>query len=50
MRLPRRTPWADIKELDEVCIWIYSEISDVASQKAALNRVSCISLHHLDVR
>lgn len=40
MRLPRRTPWAHISELDEVCRMIYSESSTLETKRKALNRVS----------
>ncbi|KAG8998110.1 rRNA-processing protein las1 [Tulasnella sp. JGI-2019a] len=39
MRLPRRTPWANLNELDQVCGWIYSDAADIKSRQAALNRL-----------
>lgn len=39
MRLPRRTPWANLGELDEVCRMIYSEDSTLESKRKAVNRV-----------
>ncbi|KAG9041227.1 rRNA-processing protein las1 [Tulasnella sp. UAMH 9824] len=40
MRLPRRTPWANLGELDEVCRMIYSEDSSLESKRKAANRLA----------
>lgn len=40
MRLPRRVPWANIAELDQVCAWIYDDENDLDAKIRALNRVS----------
>lgn len=40
MRLPRRTPWANLGELDEVCRMIYSEDSTLESKRKAVNRLA----------
>ncbi|KAG8983650.1 rRNA-processing protein las1 [Tulasnella sp. 427] len=39
MRLPRRTPWADLGELDQVCRLIYSEDSNPESKQKAVRKV-----------
>ncbi|KAG8942603.1 rRNA-processing protein las1 [Tulasnella sp. 424] len=40
MKLPRRTPWADVGELDEVCRLIYSDDSTLESKRKAANRLA----------
>ncbi|KAG8982533.1 rRNA-processing protein las1 [Tulasnella sp. 427] len=39
MRLPRRTPWADLGELDQVCRLIYSDESNPESKRKAVRKV-----------
>ncbi|EPQ61021.1 Las1-domain-containing protein [Gloeophyllum trabeum ATCC 11539] len=40
MRLPRRVPWANIGELDQVCSWIYDDENDADSKQLAVQRLS----------
>ncbi|KAF9524079.1 Las1-like-domain-containing protein [Crepidotus variabilis] len=40
MRLPRRVPWASLEELEQVCSSIFTDTSDLDSQKFAINRIS----------
>lgn len=47
MKLPRRTPWANVGELDEVCRLIYSETSTLESRRKAANRVGDDTSHSL---
>jgi len=39
MRLPRRVPWANISELDQLCFWIFADEGDLEAKQFALNRV-----------
>ncbi|CAE6392889.1 unnamed protein product [Rhizoctonia solani] len=53
MALPKRVPWATLAELDELCTWIYSDETDVASKQLAKNRlcawqVNCPLPHALE--
>ncbi|EED82871.1 predicted protein [Postia placenta Mad-698-R] len=38
MRLPRRVPWANIGELDQLCAWIYDDEHDLEAKVHAVNR------------
>ncbi|OJT14018.1 Protein LAS1 [Trametes pubescens] len=38
MRLPRRVPWQDLGELEQVCGWIYADESDFDAKQRAVNR------------
>ncbi|KAI0761207.1 Las1-like-domain-containing protein [Trametes elegans] len=38
MRLPRRVPWQDLAELEQVCGWIYADENDLDAKRLALNR------------
>jgi ribosomal biogenesis protein LAS1 len=40
MRLPRRVPWANINELDQLCSWVFMDEGDLESKRFAINRVS----------
>ncbi|KAF9475637.1 Las1-domain-containing protein [Pholiota conissans] len=40
MRLPRRIPWSSLAELDQLCISIYADDSDVEAKIFAINRIS----------
>ncbi|EUC67296.1 Las1-domain protein [Rhizoctonia solani AG-3 Rhs1AP] len=53
MALPKRVPWATLAELDELCNWIYSDETDIASKQLAKNRlcawqVNCPLPHALE--
>lgn len=39
MRLPRRVPWQDLGELEQICGWIYADESDFDAKQRAVNRV-----------
>lgn len=39
MRLPRRVPWQDLSELEQICGWIYADESDFDAKQRAVNRV-----------
>ena len=39
MRLPHRTPWASLSELDELCSWVYADATDTAAKTMAVQRV-----------
>lgn len=43
MRLPRRVPWANIGELEQLCSWIYTDEADLEAKTLAINRVSSTS-------
>ena len=46
MKLPRRTAWASLAELDQVCTWVYTDEYDLAAQTLAVERVrSAVSPH-----
>ncbi|KAI0639041.1 Las1-domain-containing protein [Trametes polyzona] len=40
MRLPRRVPWQDLNELEQVCGWIYAEENDLDAKRRAVNRLA----------
>lgn len=40
MRLPRRVPWANINELDQLCSWVFMDESDLEAKRFAINRLS----------
>ncbi|KAG0699715.1 Las1-like-domain-containing protein [Suillus ampliporus] len=40
MRLPRRVPWANISELDQLCSWIFMDEGDLEAKQFAINRLS----------
>ncbi|EIW64980.1 Las1-domain-containing protein [Trametes versicolor FP-101664 SS1] len=40
MRLPRRVPWQDLGELEQVCGWIYADESDFDAKQRAVNRLA----------
>ncbi|KAA1468458.1 Las1-domain-containing protein [Dentipellis sp. KUC8613] len=40
MRLPRRTPWASLTELDQLCSWVYTDENDWDSKTLAVQRLS----------
>ncbi|GJJ08732.1 hypothetical protein Clacol_002951 [Clathrus columnatus] len=40
MRLPKRVPWSNISELENIFIWIFGENSDSSSKRKAVNRLS----------
>ncbi|KAI5123721.1 hypothetical protein M0805_000315 [Coniferiporia weirii] len=40
MGLPRRVPWANLTELDQVCSWIYADENDTPARSLAVNRLS----------
>ncbi|KAI0047678.1 Las1-domain-containing protein [Auriscalpium vulgare] len=40
MRLPRRTAWASLAELDQVCSWVYANEDDWHSKSLAVERLS----------
>ncbi|OAX43619.1 Las1-domain-containing protein [Rhizopogon vinicolor AM-OR11-026] len=40
MRLPRRVPWANIGELDQLCSWIFADEGDLEAKQFALSRLS----------
>ncbi|KAG1757964.1 Las1-like-domain-containing protein [Suillus lakei] len=40
MRLPRRVPWANISELDQLCSWVFMDESDLEAKQFAINRLS----------
>ncbi|CUA72480.1 Pre-rRNA-processing protein las1 [Schizosaccharomyces pombe 972h-] [Rhizoctonia solani] len=53
MALPKRVPWANLAELDELCNWVYSDQTDIASKQLAKNRlcawqVNCPLPHALE--
>ncbi|KAJ3813060.1 Las1-like-domain-containing protein [Lentinula lateritia] len=39
MKLPRRVPWASVGELDEVCVAIYADESNLESKIFAVNKL-----------
>jgi len=39
MRLPRRVPWANTGELDQLCSWIFLDEGDLEAKHLAINRV-----------
>ncbi|KAH9846636.1 Las1-domain-containing protein [Lenzites betulinus] len=40
MRLPRRVPWQDLSELEQVCGWIYADETDLDAKLRAVNRLA----------
>ncbi|KAG2123607.1 Las1-like-domain-containing protein [Suillus clintonianus] len=40
MRLPRRVPWANISELDQLCSWVFMDEGDLEAKRFAINRLS----------
>ncbi|KAI0651506.1 Las1-domain-containing protein [Trametes meyenii] len=40
MRLPRRVPWQDLSELEQVCGWIYADENDLDAKRLAVNRLA----------
>ncbi|KAG1749642.1 Las1-like-domain-containing protein [Suillus paluster] len=40
MRLPRRVPWVNISELDQLCSWIFMDEGDLEAKQVAINRLS----------
>ncbi|KAI0662478.1 Las1-like-domain-containing protein [Cubamyces menziesii] len=40
MRLPRRVPWQDLSELEQVCSWIYTDENDLQAKRLAVNRLA----------
>ncbi|KAI0374539.1 Las1-domain-containing protein [Pilatotrama ljubarskyi] len=40
MRLPRRVPWQDLGELEQVCGWIYADANDLDAKRLAVNRLA----------
>ncbi|KIJ45187.1 hypothetical protein M422DRAFT_166931 [Sphaerobolus stellatus SS14] len=40
MKLPRRVPWADISELEELCSWIYADEDDINTKVRAIDRLT----------
>ncbi|KAI8995690.1 Las1-domain-containing protein [Trametes punicea] len=40
MRLPRRVPWKDLSELEQVCGWVYTEENDLDAKRLAVNRLA----------
>ncbi|KAG2370240.1 Las1-like-domain-containing protein [Suillus spraguei] len=40
MRLPRRVPWANINELDQLCSWVFMDEGDLEAKRFAINRLS----------
>ncbi|KAG1908488.1 Las1-like-domain-containing protein [Suillus fuscotomentosus] len=40
MKLPRRVPWANINELDQLCSWVFMDESDLEAKRFAINRLS----------
>ncbi|KZT23797.1 Las1-domain-containing protein [Neolentinus lepideus HHB14362 ss-1] len=40
MRLPRRVPWANVGELEQVCSWVYDDENDLDSKQLAIHRLS----------
>ncbi|KAI0320440.1 Las1-like-domain-containing protein [Amylostereum chailletii] len=40
MRIPQKTPWISLVELDELCSWIYSDTADCQSKTLAMQRLS----------
>ncbi|KAI0252650.1 Las1-like-domain-containing protein [Lactifluus subvellereus] len=38
MQLPRRVPWATLAELDQLCLWVYSEDAHDSSRILAIER------------
>ncbi|KZS90324.1 Las1-domain-containing protein [Sistotremastrum niveocremeum HHB9708] len=40
MRLPRRVPWANIGELEQLSAWIYNDEHDMEAKVAAVNRLT----------
>ncbi|KAI0358997.1 Las1-domain-containing protein [Trametes cingulata] len=40
MRLPRRVPWQDLGELEQVCGWIYADVNDLDAKRLAVNRLA----------
>ncbi|TDL28895.1 Las1-domain-containing protein [Rickenella mellea] len=43
MKLSRRTPWANLAELDYVCNCIYADVSDLDAKQLAIDRLSAWS-------
>ncbi|KAI0028295.1 Las1-like-domain-containing protein [Vararia minispora EC-137] len=40
MRLPQRTPWASLQELDQLCSWVYADPADSSAKSLAVQRLS----------
>ncbi|KAG1777385.1 Las1-like-domain-containing protein [Suillus placidus] len=40
MRLPRRVPWVNINELDQLCSWVFMDEGDLEAKRFAINRLS----------
>ncbi|KAI0828277.1 Las1-like-domain-containing protein [Trametes gibbosa] len=40
MRLPRRVPWQDLSELEQICSWIYADANDLDAKQRAVNRLA----------
>ncbi|KAG2160136.1 Las1-like-domain-containing protein [Suillus bovinus] len=40
MKLPRRVPWANINELDQLCSWVFMDEGDLEAKQFAINRLS----------
>ncbi|OSD05862.1 Las1-domain-containing protein [Trametes coccinea BRFM310] len=40
MRLPRRVPWQDLSELEQLCGWIYADENDLDATRRAVYRLA----------
>ncbi|KAJ2985821.1 hypothetical protein NUW54_g10020 [Trametes sanguinea] len=40
MRLPRRVPWQDLSELEQLCGWIYADENDLDATRRAVHRLA----------
>lgn len=40
MKLPKRIPWSNPSELEQISSWIYEDENDIAAKVLAVNRVS----------
>ncbi|RPD81634.1 Las1-domain-containing protein [Lentinus tigrinus ALCF2SS1-7] len=40
MQLPRRVPWENLTELEQVCAWIYTDENDLDAKQRAVDRLA----------
>ncbi|KAF8526244.1 Las1-domain-containing protein [Hysterangium stoloniferum] len=40
MRLPKRVPWSDVSEVEQLCSWVFSPEADGSTKMLAVNRLA----------